>query len=307
MPDPYKVLGIAKSASEREIKSAYRKLAKIYHPDRNRDDPRAETKFAEATAAYDLLSDKAKRAQFDRGEIDAKGNPKMGGFDFSGMRGGAGRMHGGINPEEILKEFMGGFAGAGRTQHSAGARAGATGGGGGWDPFGGAQSRASQVKGKDFVAPLAISLEQANQGQTVIMRLTSGRTLDVKLPKEVQEVLSALDNVESQFDNCIFMFDTVKQRAEQIISNDHNRVIHAVTVQKVTPMNVALVNIMEAAYDYLLSGDYHIRRGVLLDSGEEIWKISHIATERLVTDGYMTNEEAEKYRADVSEAISGSG
>ncbi len=128
-----------------------------------------------------------------------------------------------------------------------------------------------------------------------------------KLPKEVKEVLAALDLVESQFDNCIFMFDTVKQRAGQIISNGHNRVIHAVTVQKVTPMNVALVNIMEAAYDYLLSGDYHIRRGVLLDSGEEIWKISHIATELLVADGYMTNEEAEKYRADVSEAISSSG
>lgn len=128
-----------------------------------------------------------------------------------------------------------------------------------------------------------------------------------KLPKEVKKILEALDLVESQFDNCIFMFDTVKQRAEQIILNDHNRVIHAITVQKVTPVNAALVNIMEAAYDCLLSGDYHIRRGALVDSGEEIWKISHIATERLVADGYMTNEEAEKYRADISEAISGSG
>jgi len=185
MPDPYKVLGIAKSASEREIKSAYRKLAKIYHPDRNRNDPGAETKFSEATTAYDLLSDKAKRAQFDRGEIDAEGNPKMGGFDFSGMRPGAGRGHGGINPEEILKEFMGGFGGAGRAQRQAGGRAGAT--KGGWDPFGGGQSHTGQIKGKDFVAPLAISLEQANEGKTVIMRLTSGRTLNVKLPKEVSE------------------------------------------------------------------------------------------------------------------------
>jgi len=188
MPDPYKVLGIAKSASEREIKSAYRKLAKTFHPDQNRDDPRAQTKFSEATAAYDLLSDKAKRAQFDRGEIDAQGNPKMGGFDFSGMRGGAGtgRAHGGINPEDILKEFMGGFAGGGRAQRSAGARAG--GHGGGWDPFGSAQAHGgASAKGKDFVAPLAISLEQAHQGQTVSMRLTSGRTLSVKLPKEVKE------------------------------------------------------------------------------------------------------------------------
>ncbi|VAW21341.1 DnaJ-class molecular chaperone CbpA [hydrothermal vent metagenome] len=186
MPDPYKVLGIAKSASEKDIKSAYRKLAKTFHPDQNRDDPKAEAKFAEATAAYDLLSDKAKRAQFDRGEIDAKGNPKMGGFDFSGMRGGGGRGHAGINPEDILKEFMGGFAGAGRAQRAAGARAGA-GGGGGWDPFGGGQARTSRTKGKDFVAPLAISLEQANEGKTVLMRLTSGRTLNVKLPKHVQE------------------------------------------------------------------------------------------------------------------------
>lgn len=125
--------------------------------------------------------------------------------------------------------------------------------------------------------------------------------------KEVKKVLAALDLAESQFDNCIFLFDTVKQRAKQIILNDQKRVIHAITVLKVTPMNVAIVNIMEAAYDCLLSGDYHIRRGVLLDSGEEIWRISHIATERLVADGYMTHEEAEKYRADVSEAIAGSG
>jgi len=185
MPDPYKVLGIAKSASEREIKSAYRKLAKTFHPDQNRDDPRAEAKFAEASSAYDLLSDKAKRAQFDRGEIDAKGNPKMGGFDFSGMRGGGSRAHGGINPEDILKEFMGGFAGGGRAQRSAGARAG--GQRGGWDPFGSAQAHGGAAKGKDFVAPLAISLEQANEGKTVLMRLTSGRTLNVKLPKEVKE------------------------------------------------------------------------------------------------------------------------
>ena len=72
-------------------------------------------------------------------------------------------------------------------------------------------------------------------------------------------------------------------------------------------MNAAIVNIMEAAYDCLLSGDYHIRRGVLLDSGEEIWKISNIATERLLSDGYLSPDEAEKYRADVSEAIAGSG
>ncbi len=185
MPDPYKVLGIAKSASDKEIKSAYRKLAKSFHPDQNRDDPGAEAKFAEASAAYDLLSDQTKRARFDRGEIDADGNPRMAGFDFSGMRGGAGRAQGGINPEDILKEFMGGFGGGGRAQRPAGA--GKRTMGGGWDPFAGAQTRGGPVRGKDFVAPLAVSLEQAQAGGSVAMRLTSGRTLSVKLPNEVEE------------------------------------------------------------------------------------------------------------------------
>ena len=116
-----------------------------------------------------------------------------------------------------------------------------------------------------------------------------------------------MDIVESQFDDCIFLFDTVKQRAEQIILNDQNRVIHAITVQKVTPMNAALVNIMEAAYDYLLSGKYHIRVGILNDSGEEILKIYRIAGGQLMADGYISHEEGEKFMDDVSEAIEGSG
>ncbi len=92
MRDPYSVLGLARSASDQEIKSAYRKLAKTYHPDQNKE-PKAQEKFAEATNAYDFLSDKQKRQQYDRGEIDADGNPKMAGFDFSGF-GGGGRSGG---------------------------------------------------------------------------------------------------------------------------------------------------------------------------------------------------------------------
>ncbi len=119
--------------------------------------------------------------------------------------------------------------------------------------------------------------------------------------------MAALNIAESQFGDCIFLFDMVKQRAERIILNDQKRVIHAIRLLKVTPMNAALVNIMEAAYACLLSGDRHIRRGALLDSGEEILKISQIATERLVADGYLSHDEAEKYRADVLETIAGSG
>ena len=71
--DPYKVLGVAKDASPEDIQKAYRKLAKKLHPDLNPGNKRAEEKFKELSAAYDLLGDAAKRARFDRGEIDASG------------------------------------------------------------------------------------------------------------------------------------------------------------------------------------------------------------------------------------------
>jgi DnaJ-class molecular chaperone len=92
--DPYSTLGVARTASEKDIKSAYRKLAKELHPDRNQDNAKAAERFSEVTRAYDLLSDKDKRARFDRGEIDADGNPAMpfggGGFGGGGFRSGAG-------------------------------------------------------------------------------------------------------------------------------------------------------------------------------------------------------------------------
>jgi curved DNA-binding protein CbpA len=75
MADPYSILGVPRGASEKDIKSAYRKLAKELHPDRNSDNPKATERFSEVTRAYDLLSDKDKRARFDRGEIDIDGNP----------------------------------------------------------------------------------------------------------------------------------------------------------------------------------------------------------------------------------------
>ena len=99
MADPYATLGVARGASEKDIKSAYRKLAKELHPDRNKDNPKAAERFSEVTRAYDLLSDKDKRARFDRGEIDAEGNPAMpfgmGGGGFGrGPQGGPGSQRG---------------------------------------------------------------------------------------------------------------------------------------------------------------------------------------------------------------------
>ena len=75
--DPYTILGVQRTADEKAVKSAYRKLAKELHPDRNKDNPKASERFSEVTKAYDLLSDKDKRARFDRGEIDIEGNPTM--------------------------------------------------------------------------------------------------------------------------------------------------------------------------------------------------------------------------------------
>ena len=81
--DPYKLLGVSKSASDAEIKSAYRKLAKKLHPDVNPGDDTAAQKFKEITAAYTLLSDKDLKARYDSGQVDASGqakNPFQGGF-----------------------------------------------------------------------------------------------------------------------------------------------------------------------------------------------------------------------------------
>ena len=80
MRDPYTVLGVSRSVSEKDLKSAYRKLAKANHPDQNQADPKAQQKFAEISAAYDFLTDKEKRGAYDRGEIDADGTPKFAGF-----------------------------------------------------------------------------------------------------------------------------------------------------------------------------------------------------------------------------------
>ena len=119
MADPYRTLGVARTASEKELKSAYRKLAKELHPDKNKDNPKAAEKFSDATKAYDLLSDKDKRAQFDRGEIDAEGNPLnpfagMGAGGPGGFRGGFGRGFGGSGgpgqrPGGFRDEEFGGF------------------------------------------------------------------------------------------------------------------------------------------------------------------------------------------------------
>lgn len=187
MRDPYTVLGVSRSVSEKDLKSAYRRLAKANHPDQNKDDPKAHAKFAEISAAYDFLTDKDKKAAFDRGEIDADGNPKFAGFSGNGARRGAGAGAGGFSAEDILKEFMSGFGGAQQ-------RGGRTSGAGGWDPFtgtmggaGGFGGRAQSNKGEDANVTLAVSLEDAHKAASVPLRLPTNKVVNVKLPDKVED------------------------------------------------------------------------------------------------------------------------
>lgn len=186
MRDPYSVLGVSRSVSEKDLKSAYRRLAKANHPDQNKDDPKAHAKFAEISAAYDFLTDKDKKAAFDRGEIDADGNPKFAGFGGNGARRGPGgaQAGAGFSAEDILKEFMSGFGGA---QQRGGRGAGA----GGWDPFtgsmGGGAGRTQSMKGEDANVTLAVTLEDAHKAASVPLRLPTNKVVNVKLPEKVED------------------------------------------------------------------------------------------------------------------------
>ena len=185
MRDPYSVLGVSRSVSEKDLKSAYRRLAKANHPDQNKDDPKAHAKFAEISAAYDFLTDKDKKEAFDRGEIDADGNPKFAGFG-NGARRGAGAQAGGFSAEDILKEFMSGFGGA---QQRGGRSSGGT-GAGGWDPFTGTMGgggRSQSTKGPDANVTLAVSLEDAHTAASVPLRLPTNKVVNVKLPEKVED------------------------------------------------------------------------------------------------------------------------
>lgn len=180
MADPYSTLGVSRSASEKDIKSAYRKLAKELHPDTNKDNPKAAERFSEVTRAYDLLSDKDKRAKFDRGEIDADGNPSgpfgggFGGGGFGGHQGGF-RHDGG---------FEGGFGGGGPDigdifEGLFGGRGGMGGGGGG---FGGGARRGPPPKGANVSYRLQVSFVDAATRANQRITLSDGKSIDLKLP-----------------------------------------------------------------------------------------------------------------------------
>ncbi len=136
-PDYYKVLGVGKNASDEEIKKAYRKLARKYHPDRNHGDKQAEERFKEISQAHDVLSDADKRKQYDRGS-GPFGFGTPGGFDPASFGGGFG---------DILSNlFGGGGTGAPRT---------------------GAGRARGPVRGRDLETEVTLSFEQAVEGTQV--------------------------------------------------------------------------------------------------------------------------------------------
>jgi DnaJ-class molecular chaperone len=190
MADLYSELGVARSADEAAIKKAYRKLAKELHPDRNKDNPKASERFSKVTRAYDILTDKDKRAQYDRGEIDEDGNPRM---PFGFGRGA------GPGPTGGFSRGPGGFEGAGAEQVDLsdlfdsilGGRRNGGGGGGGFGGFGGfgggARRQAPPTKGADTGYRLAVRFEDAATLKDQRVALGSGKTVDIKLPKGLEE------------------------------------------------------------------------------------------------------------------------
>jgi len=185
MADPYSTLGVPRSASEKDIKSAYRTLAKELHPDRNKDNPKAAERFSEVTNAYDLLSDKDKRARFDRGEIDADGNPTNpfggmgGGFGGGGHPGGQRGFRAedfqGFSQENVdLGDIFEGLFGGGRTSSR-----------GRGDPFGG--RRAPPPKGADIAYTLRVPFTDAASLRDQRITLADGKTIDLKLPKGLED------------------------------------------------------------------------------------------------------------------------
>lgn len=198
MRDPYTVLGVSKTASQAEIKSAFRKLAKKHHPDANKNDAKAASRFAELNAAYEIVGDDEKRKAFDRGEIDAEGKPRFQGF--GGGQGGGG-FHpgaggygqgfgqggggfenfsfgpdgfqrrssggGGSGFEDLLRGMFGGRAGAGPRGHA-----------NEFEP----EDFGSQATGQDLAAALTISLTDAAKGATTRVSLPTGKDIEVKIP-----------------------------------------------------------------------------------------------------------------------------
>jgi len=169
MADPYKVLGVTKTASDDDIKKAYRRLAKRLHPDLNPGNKKVETQFKELTAAYDFISDPENRRRYDRGEIDENGTlrsaywaSREGGGRSSTGTGRAYKPHdAGLDPEEddLFRDFFG---------------------------FG--KNRASvKMRGADVTYKIEVEFVDAVAGAKKRMTLSDGKNLEVNIPAGMED------------------------------------------------------------------------------------------------------------------------
>jgi DnaJ-class molecular chaperone len=168
--DPYEILGVQKTADEAAIRAAYRKLAKRHHPDVNPGKPEAAERFKEISGAHDLLSDKDKRARYDRGEIDAAGNeraPQRPFYRDYSETPGREKYSGnaGFDQETLESIFAQAFgAGGARTT-----------------------GRRFSARGMDAHYQLTVSFLDAANGTTRRITMPDGRTLDVRIPVGVRD------------------------------------------------------------------------------------------------------------------------
>jgi DnaJ-class molecular chaperone len=193
MRDPFEVLGVSKGANEADVKSAYRRLAKKLHPDANKHDPKAASRFAELNAAYEIVGDGDKRKAFDRGEIDAEGKPRFQGFEGFNARPGGGAQGPGGAHFESFSFGPDGF------RRSGGGGAGAAGGAGFEDllrgMFGGraqggrgfgtqfeTEDFGAAAGGQDLHASLTVTLGDAAKGTKTRVHLPTGKDVEVKIP-----------------------------------------------------------------------------------------------------------------------------
>ena len=175
MRDPYKVLNVPRDASAKDIKAAYRKLAKKLHPDANPGNDAVEQKFKEVSQANAILGTPEKRKRFDQGEIDANGQetPWRGGFGGrhagQNQRGGNAGFDFGerFNPEDIFAELFGG------RRHSRQSSSG--------------RSPGAHSKGADVTGSVVVTFMEATKGTTKRIRLGDGKTLDIKIPAGTEE------------------------------------------------------------------------------------------------------------------------